>query len=137
MTRILYDINVILDVLADRQPHANASAACLGLAERGRVEGVLAAHTVTTLHYLLERDAGTAGARRALSALLGFLAVEPVDAARLRQALAMEWADFEDAVQAVCAETTGADYLVTRDRSGFRGASVRVLGPAEFVSMMG
>jgi predicted nucleic acid-binding protein len=136
MTQVLYDVNVVLDVLGNREPHAEASSAALGLAEAGKVEGVIAAHTVTTLHYLLERELGRAAARRALSALLGFLTVEAVDGARLRQALAMGWKDFEDAVQAACAETAGVDYLVTRDAKGFKTAATRTVTPAELVALI-
>ena len=137
MTRVLFDVNVILDVLADRDPFADASSGALGLAEQGSVEGIVAARTMTTLHYLLERDVGRAGARRALSALMGFLLVEPVDGPRLRHALALGWKDFEDAVQAVCAETAKADYLVSRDMSGFKQSTVRTVAPAELVVLAG
>ena len=136
MTRVLYDVNVVLDVLADRNGHAEASSAALALAERGRVQGVIAAHTVTTLHYLLERDLGRAKARRVLTALLGILDVEPVDGDRLRHALGLAWRDFEDAVQAACAESAGADYLVTRDTRGFKGSAVRVIAPSELLALV-
>jgi hydrogenase maturation factor len=48
-SRILVDANVALDVLAKREPHYATSAAVWALAEQGKVEGLLAAHTVTTL----------------------------------------------------------------------------------------
>mgnify|MGYP001822779779 CR=1 FL=1 len=137
MTRVLYDVNVVLDVLADREGHAEASSAALGLTERGRVEGVIAAHTVTTLHYLLERELGRAKTRRVLTALLGVLEVEPVDGDRLRHALGLAWRDFEDAVQAACAESARADYLVTRDPGGFKQSAVRVVSPAELLALVG
>jgi hypothetical protein len=50
--RVLVDINVVLDVLADREPFAEAPSAALGEIESGRVEGCLAAHAITTLHFL-------------------------------------------------------------------------------------
>jgi predicted nucleic acid-binding protein len=50
MKRVLFDTNVILDVLLDREPHVEASATAWATAETGRVEGMLAAHAVTTLH---------------------------------------------------------------------------------------
>ncbi len=50
---ILVDANVPLDVLAKREPHYATSAAVWALVEQGEIEGLLAAHTVTTLHYLV------------------------------------------------------------------------------------
>lgn len=126
----------VLDVLADLDPFADASSVALGLAEEGSLEGFVAAHTVTPLQHLFERDVGRAGARRARSAQLGFLQVEPVDGPRLRHALALGWKDFEDAVQAVCAETARADYLLSRDVAGFKQSTVRTVAPAELVVLV-
>ena len=53
--RILVDLNVVLDVLLDRAPRAEAAAAVWAAVEKGEAEGLLAAHSVTTLHYLATR----------------------------------------------------------------------------------
>lgn len=51
--RWLLDVNVVLDVLVDREPWADSAAEVLGYVERGEATGYLAAHTVTTLYDLL------------------------------------------------------------------------------------
>ncbi len=137
MTRILIDVNVVLDVLAEREPFVEDSQAVLQLVEAGIVEGVLAAHSVTTLHYLLHKHLSKARARKTLEDLIHILRVEAVDEDRLRHALAMNWTDFEDAVQAACAEKAEADYLVTRDKKGFKRSVVRSVTPAELVAIVG
>lgn len=137
MMRVLFDVNVVLDVLADREPFVEPSSAALSLAETGDITGVIAAHTVTTLHYLLERELGQARSRRVLTELLSFLEVEAVDGDRIRHALGMAWQDFEDAVQAACAESSKADFVVTRDMTGFRKSAVRPISPAELVALHG
>lgn len=136
MTRVLVDINVVLDVLADREPFAEASARVLGEVETGNVDGCLAAHTVTTLHFLLARYLGKARTRRVVTDLLNLVEVVPVDEDRLRHALAADWADFEDAVQAACAEKAEADYLVTRNRADFRKSAVKAVTPAELLAVL-
>lgn len=137
MRRVLLDVNVLLDVLADRQPFADEAQAVLGAVEREEVEGWVAAHTITTLHYLLTRHHGPRRASRVVSDLLRILRVAAVDGERLRQALAFGWSDFEDAVQAACAEAEGAEALVTRDRDGFREATVRIVSPGELLARLG
>lgn len=54
--RILVDLNVVLDVLLERAPHVEASAALWAAVERGELEGLLPAHCVTTLHDLATRS---------------------------------------------------------------------------------
>jgi len=129
MKRALVDVNVVLDVLQDRAPHVAASAAVWAAIETGAAEGLLAAHAVTTIHYLVRKEAGAAKARRMLSAILRVFRVAAVDGSVLQDALAQSCPDFEDAVTASAARLAGCDFIVTRDPRGFRGSPVRVLTP--------
>ena len=129
MTRILVDINVVLDVLLDREPHAAASAAVWAAIETGRLEGLLSAHAVTTIHYLLRKELGMADARRTLMAILRVFGVAPVDGTVIRDALDLACPDFEDSVTASAARFSGCELIVTRDPRGFRQSPVRVLTP--------
>ncbi len=136
MTRVLVDVNVLLDVLADREPFAGDAQAVLARIEEGTLQGLVAAHTMTTLHYLLSKHLGKARSRRALLDLLLLLRVVAVDEDRLRHALGLNWADFEDAVQAACAEKAEAEYVVTRDKRGFARSAVKPISPAELLVLL-
>lgn len=129
--RLLLDVNVVLDVLLDRKPFADASSAVWEAVERGDADGVLSAHAVTTLHYLNTRAVGVRLATETTEALLAVFDVAPVDEAVLRSALALKWADFEDAVTAAGARRAKCDAIVTRNPRDFKRAPVRVLTPAE------
>lgn len=133
----LVDADVVLDVLADREPWADGSAEVLGRIERGEATGYLAAHTVTTLHFLLTRHRGREAARENIGLLLRLFEIVPVDEDRLLQALDLDLADFEDAVQAACAEKVGVDALVARNESAFGGTRVPVLSPVALLSRGG
>lgn len=129
MKRILFDVNVILDVLLDRSPHAGASAAAWAAVETGIAEGMLAAHALTTIHYLIRKEAGAAKAKGIISATLRVFGVAAVDRAVIQEALQSPGSDFEDAVTAAAARLAGCDYIVTRAPKGFRGSPVRPLTP--------
>jgi len=129
MKKILLDTNVILDVLLDRKPHAAASTAVWAAIETGVAEGMLAAHAVTTIHYLIQKELGTIKAKRIVSAILNVFDVAAVDEAILQEALQLPLADFEDAVTAAAARSAGCEYIVTRDPKGFRGSPIRSLTP--------
>lgn len=129
MRKLLIDVNVVLDVLLDRQPHGRASAAVWAAVESGRAEGLLSAHAVTTIHYLVARERGGAFARRAIAALLQVFRVATVDQLVVQRALQLAPTDFEDAVTAAAAERAKCDGIVTRDPRGFRESPVRALTP--------
>jgi predicted nucleic acid-binding protein len=129
MTRILLDTNIVLDVLLDRRGHAEASTRVWAAIENGRAEGVLAAHAVTTIHYLVQKELGATHAKRVVSAVLRVLRIASVDSAIMQEALQLPFADFEDAVTATAARAAGCRFIVTRDPKGFRESSVRALTP--------
>jgi predicted nucleic acid-binding protein len=134
MKRLLFDVNVVLDVLLDRKAFADESSAAWAAVERGDAEGLLSAHALTTLHYLNAKTVGNTKAAETTEALLSVFEVAPVDEAVLRSAVALRWKDFEDAVTAAGARRAKCDAVITRNPRDFKGAPVRVLTPAEAVA---
>jgi predicted nucleic acid-binding protein len=129
MRRILLDTNILLDVLLDRKAHAEASAAIWAAVEAGSCEGMIAAHAVTTIHYLVGKELGHLKASRIISSLLRVFKVASVDAAILQEALQLPQSDFEDAVTAAAARAARCEFIVTRDPKGFNKSPVRCLTP--------
>jgi predicted nucleic acid-binding protein len=134
--RVLFDTNVVLDVLLDRQPYGEASAAAWAAVETGVAEGMLAAHAVTTIHYLVRKEMGAAKAKRIISAVLRVFGVTAVDSAVIQEALQLAFSDFEDAVTAAAARLAGCACIVTRDPKGFRGSPVRSLTPEAVMPLL-
>jgi len=137
MKRILFDTNVVLDVLLDRQPYVEASAAAWAAVETGISEGMLAAHAVTTIHCLVRKEMGTIKAKRIVSAILRVFGVAAVHGAVVQEALQLPFSDFEDAVTAAAARLASCEWIVTRDPKGFRGSPVRSLTPEAVTPLLG
>ena len=137
MKRLLLDVNVVLDVLLDRAPHADASSVVWAAIEEGVADGVLAAHAVTTIHYLSAKALGARRARQNTDALLSVFGVAAVDEGVVRTANALGWNDFEDAVTAAAAQRAKCAAIVTRNARDFAGSPVRVLTPAEAAAWLG
>jgi predicted nucleic acid-binding protein len=136
VTRLLLDVNVVLDLLLDRQPFAAAARTLWASAELKRIEVLLPAHGVTTIFYITSRERDARFARRVLREVLSVAAVAPVDAAVLDRAFALPCADLEDAVCLAAAEAADCAMLVTRDPSGYRGAELPVLDPDTAVALL-
>jgi predicted nucleic acid-binding protein len=131
---LLLDLNVILDVILDRAPGADAASALWAAIETGRGRGVIPAHGLTTIFYLLEKARGAAFARDGVERLVSVFAVAAVDDAVIRRALVLGWPDFEDAVRAAAAEASTCEAIVTRDPSGYPNSQVPVIDPAAALS---
>jgi predicted nucleic acid-binding protein len=131
--KVAFDTNVILDVLLDRAPHVNASKALMWAAERGEINGLLCATTVTTVDYFLNKQFGKTQSVRAINDLLSVFEIAPVSRSVLQNALDSDMHDFEDAVLACAAIQSGAELIVTRNAKDFVGCALTVLTPAEWV----
>ena len=134
--RLLIDTNVVLDILLDRQPHVEASAAIWSVIEAGKAAGFIAAHAVTTVYYLAQRELGANGARRVVDAILRVLVVAAVDGSVIQDALAVPLADFEDAVTVSAVHSAGCDYIVTRNLKDYRRSHVPCLTPESAVAIL-
>ena len=134
--RVLVDLNVIIDVLQNRQPFYEDSAGVLDAVARQEVMGWLAAHSVTTLFYVISRVRKRETAVQAVSSLLESFAVAKVDDAVIREALSLGWRDFEDAGQMASAGAEGVDYLITRNIKDFQSGPVPVIQPAAFLALL-
>lgn len=134
--RLLLDINVVLDAIFDREPWADDAAEILAAAVQGRATVLVAGHTITTIHYLVAKVKGRTEAAAVLAHLLRIVGVVPPDQEDLQGALNLGLADYEDAVQAVCALKAGAEYIVSRDGKDFTGAAVPVATPRHIASRL-
>jgi predicted nucleic acid-binding protein len=134
--KAVFDTNVVLDVLLEREPFLTRSAAILSQAEAGRIEGYLAATTFITLEYLAAKRLGRKGALDQLKQLLTFLKVATVDEAVIRAAIAADPRDFEDALIALAAIAAGVEAIVTRDGKGFDRFPVSRFSPGALLERL-
>jgi predicted nucleic acid-binding protein len=134
--RVLVDLNVIIDVMQNRQPFYEDSAGVLDAVARQEVMGWLAAHSVTTLFYVVSRIRNRETAVQAVTSMLESFTVAKVDDTVIREALALGWKDFEDAVQMASAGAEDIDYLITRNIKDFQSGPVPVIQPAAFLALL-
>ena len=53
--KLLIDTNVLLDVVLERKPWVEDATALLDAVAKGRAQGYVAAHAVTTVYHVVER----------------------------------------------------------------------------------
>ena len=134
--RILFDTNVILDVLLDREPFSTTAAKLFSKVETGEITGYVCATTITTIHYLARKVIGTGSAMEEINKLMTLFEIAPVNRAVLDAAILSEFKDFEDAVvheSGVYKETQG---IVTRDLDGFKKSKINIYLPDELLLML-
>lgn len=133
--KVFFDTNVLIDVLAKREPFYADSAAVWTLAERGAITGLVSAISFTNIYYIVRRLSHLKKAQRALVLLRDTFTPVACDAGVIRQAIDARFKDFEDAVQYVSAVEAGAECLVSRNPDHFASSEeCPVLTPSEFLA---
>jgi len=144
--KILFDTNVVLDVLQQRKPHFIFSAPLMNRVEQGTVTGLLCATTVTTIAYLTEqylvkekgrnRTEARAGTTSLLNMLLKIFDIAPVTRAVIDRAANSAFEDFEDGVLHESAVAAGVDGIVTRNQKDYEKSTVAIYSPQELEAVL-
>ena len=132
--RVLIDTNVVLDYLAKRDPFTKAAETIFEACADGRISGCIAPHSFSNIFYILRDVFSVAERKGLLLDLCQVFTVEGIDQATIETTLQNEaFDDFEDALQEECAKSFLADYIVTRDPSGFKNSSLPIVSPEELI----
>jgi len=131
---VFVDTDVVLDLLARREPFYPAAARLFSLAERGELTACVSALTFANLFYLLRKELGAPKAVEVLRKLRRLVTVLPVDDGVIERALAAGFRDFEDAIQYHSALAGGATCLVTRNGRDYPDPEISVCTAEELLS---
>ena len=132
---LLIDDNIILDVLADRQPYADDSDAIWKLCETGIVEGVICAHTIANIMYIMRKKWDPEMRMEVLIQLRKIFEITDTQKSDMIRAAQYRWKDFEDAVRGAVAVRIRADYIITRNEGDYADSPVPALTPEQFLQL--
>lgn len=134
MQKIVFDTNVLLDVLLQREPHSGAAIEAIRRVEEGVIRGIIAATSLTTLYYYVRKTLGETDARLDIRDIARNFIVSQVDQGLVHAALARDGSDFEDDLIIETAIREGASVILTRDAFGFRRSPVPAVSPSEWLA---
>jgi predicted nucleic acid-binding protein len=134
--KVLLDMNVVLDVLLVRQPWFADASQVWDAHRNGQITAAVAAFTVPTVFYVMRRQTDLNHAQAAVQICLTTLEIVPVLRTTLELARTLPGNDYEDNLQLACAMETQLDGIVTRDPSGYPGATIPILTPADLLARL-
>ena len=134
--KVLFDTNIILDVLLNREPFVVNSALLMAHVEKKDIDGYLCATTITTLDYLLSKALNKRESRAGIQKLLSLFRISEVNSTVLDLSVNSGFSDFEDAVQyfsGVCSEVNA---LLTRNIKDYKKTELPVYTPDELLQII-
>jgi predicted nucleic acid-binding protein len=130
----LIDANVLLDVLANREPFVEDSSKIWKLCETQQLDGYISALTFADLVYVLRKELDPQKIENVLNSLKLIFTFTELNEKDLSDAAALKWNDYEDAIQSVTASRIKADCIITRNVKDFKNSSVTAFTPSEILT---
>jgi predicted nucleic acid-binding protein len=134
--KVFIDSDIILDVLAMREPFYNSAARLFTLIEKRKVEGFTSPIVFSNVHYVLRKRISRQSTVDSLKYLKSLLQIVSIDKRIIELALNSIFNDFEDAIQYYCAEQNGIHYFITRNKIDYKRAEISILTAQEFLAML-
>ena len=137
MLSILIDSNILLDVMATRQPCFETSSKVIETLKDKDITGYVSASSVTDIYYIARRELKDKElVIQLIKDILKFIKIATVSEDEINKALELEWSDFEDAVQYSTALLSQMDYIITRNAKDFKASEVLAISPEDFFALL-
>jgi predicted nucleic acid-binding protein len=133
---VFADTDVILDLLAAREPHYIHAAELFSLADSGKLNICVSSLSFANLNYILSKQFSSDQARKKLLKFKTLVTVCNVSDKIIDLALASEFKDFEDAIQYYTAAENNISILLTRNVRDFKKASITVLTAEQYIKTL-
>ena len=135
--KVLIDTNIIVDAATDRAPFGESSLMILNLCGNGSIEGFISSRAFCDLFYILRKGRSAEERKDMIRSLRGYLKTVIITDPIIDSALNNNnITDFEDAIQYACAESVGADYIVTRNVKDYGRSSIKAITPEKLMKLM-
>jgi len=131
--RMSVDLNVILDVVQEREWGYLSSAAVLQLVVGGKVTAVIPGHLLATLYFITNKHSSKEQADMLVDWILKHFDIGNERKETFMRARILQFSDFEDALVASVAESEECSCIVSRNIKDFRDSPIPALTPEEFL----
>lgn len=133
MIRLFVDSDVILDLLAKREPHYIYSAKMFTLMDQQKVEAFTSPIVFANLHYLPRKMTSNDAALKSLRKLKTLIDILPTDRKMIEQSLDSGFNDFKDAIQYFTSVNNGIKLIITRNIKDYKKSKISILTAEEFI----
>ena len=134
MSKLLIDTNIVLDLLAKREPFYKSAAQVFSLADKHKLKLSVSSLTFANTNYVLTRLKSAKEAREILRKFKILVKTLSLNEKIVDLALNDEdFKDFEDGLQYYTAVENSQDYIITRDLRDFKQAKIPVMTAEEYL----
>ena len=133
--RVFIDTNVIIDLLAKREPFYIESQKIFSLSDTNQIELMISSLSLVNTYYILNDVMKIKDARLILGKFKVLVQSSDLSDKIIELALNdVKFKDFEDGVQYYSALESQCQLIVTRNLKDFKNSKIPVLSPKEYIA---
>ncbi|MEX2569346.1 MAG: PIN domain-containing protein [Cyclobacteriaceae bacterium] len=134
MEKVFVDTNIVIDLLAQREPFYKDAQHLFTLSDEKEIQIYISSLTFANAYYSIAKHHKDVNAKKYLSKFKVLVNILPLEDKTIELALASEFEDFEDGLQYYIAMDNGADLIITRNKKDFNGSKTPVMTAKEFLN---
>lgn len=133
MERIYVDTDIVMDLLAKREPYYPFAAELFSLADSGKVEICISPLTFYNISYIVFRNYNSSESRKNLLKFKTLVTFLPVNDKVIDLTLTSKFKDFEDGIQYYTALEHNVNTLITRNLKEYKSAEINIITAEQYL----
>jgi len=133
MEKVFVDTNVIIDLLAKREPFYKDAQDLFTMSDKKEIQLCISSLSFANAYYSIVKHHKDVDAKKFLAKFKVLVTVFPLEDKAIELALASDFDDFEDGLQYFVAMDNQADIIITRNKKDFRSSKIPVLTAEEYL----
>jgi len=135
MKKLFIDTNIVIDLLAKREPFYKESAKLFSLADKKKLKLIVSSLTFANTNYILSKLNDSVTAREILTKFKVLVTVADLNDKIIELSLNdKSFSDFEDGLQYYSALEYEADIIITRNLKDFKSSKIPVMTAQSYLA---
>jgi predicted nucleic acid-binding protein len=133
MDKVFVDTNVVIDLLAKREPFYKDAQDLFTLSDKKEIELQISSLTFANAYYSIVNHYKAIDAKKYLLKFKVLVNILPLEDKAIELALASDFGDFEDGLHYFVAMDYEADIIITRNKKDFKNSKIPVMTAGEYL----
>jgi predicted nucleic acid-binding protein len=134
MEKVFVDTNVVIDLLAKREPFYRDAQQLFTLSDQKQIQIQISSLTFANAYYSIAKHYKAVDAKKFLLKFKVLVNILPLEEKAIELALASDFSDFEDGLQYFVAMDFQSDIIITRNKKDFKNSKIPVLTAGEYLN---
>lgn len=133
MENVFVDTNIIIDLLAKREPFYKDAQDLFTLSDKKEIQLCISSLSFANAYYSIVKHHKDVDAKKYLAKFKVLVKVLPLEDKAIELALASDFNDFEDGLQYFIAMYNESDIIISRNKKDFKNSKIPVMTAGEYL----